>query len=310
MCTLLVLIVRRQYRSNIAYYYTTSVLPHFAQQRQFRQHHFHHDRYRRQSCNSTVIMSIMKIIDALDAAIAAASAPPTPLFKERVCATLMTDVIEVIEIAGSSSFRMVDNDVAILMDALMKAQGTDVFLTVLSLRNHHITDVGFSSICSSTVGGLGQPSKITGVLRVLDLEGNDIEGENMSELRLEHSHDCMLGKEHHLILPSKSSPISLQPSIFSYSPILTSPYLLIIILSCRIIEFESQSIGLRHWYDLSQCRTNQSFITITITQCLWFSSQYGHCVSNHITTEYITSFVAVKSSSHQVVALITALVPS
>jgi hypothetical protein len=162
----------------------------------------------------------MKIIDALDAAIAAASIPPTPLFKERVSATLMTDVVEVIEIAGSSSFRMVDNDVAILMDALMRAQGTDVFLTVLSLRNHHITDVGFSSICTSTVGGhtLGQPSTgITGVLRVLDLEGNDIEGKNMSELRLEHSHDCMLGNDHvlsslqpHLILTSFFSSCLLQ----------------------------------------------------------------------------------------------------
>ena len=142
----------------------------------------------------------LKLIDALDAAIAAASIPPTPLFKERVCASLLTtnNVVEVIEIAGSSSFRMVDNDVAILMDALSRAQGTDVFLSVLSLRNHNITDVGFSYICASTMGGhsQGQPSSgITGVLRVLDLEGNDIEGKNMSELRLENSHDCMIGKE-------------------------------------------------------------------------------------------------------------------
>ena len=137
----------------------------------------------------------MKLIDALDAAIASASTPPTPLFKERVCASLVTNVVEVIEIAGSSSFRMVDNDVAVLMDALTKAQGDDVFLSVLSLRNHNITDVGFSYICAATVGGQTQGQTTTGItLRVLDLEGNDIEGKNMSELRLENSHECMLGK--------------------------------------------------------------------------------------------------------------------
>ena len=163
----------------------------------------------------------MKLIDALDAAIASASTPPSPLFKERVCASLLTNVVEVIEIAGSSSFRMVDNDVAILMDALTRAQGTDVFLTVLSLRNHNITDVGFSHICASTVGAQGQPTTgITGVLRVLDLEGTDIEGKNMSELRLEHNHECMLGKNtdlavsnhisfiHSLILPLLLHPLS------------------------------------------------------------------------------------------------------
>ena len=137
----------------------------------------------------------MKLIDALDAAIASASTPPTPLFKERVCASLVTNVVEVIEIAGSSSFRMVDNDVAVLMDALTKAQGDDVFLSVLSLRNHNITDVGFSYICAAAVGGQTQGQTTTGItLRVLDLEGNDIEGKNMSELRLENSHECMLGK--------------------------------------------------------------------------------------------------------------------
>jgi len=235
----------------------------------------------------------MKIIDALDTAIAAASIPPTPLFKERVCATLMTDVIEVIDIAGSSSFRMVDNDVAILMDALLRAQGTDVFLTVLSLRNHNITDVGFSLICASTVGGhvFGQPTTgITGVLRVLDLEGNDIEGKNMAELRLEHSHDCMLGKNRTLPIVSR---------ILTPTPLIFPPFFSLTILSSyRIIESKSQSLGIGYWYDPCQCRTYQSIVTISVPQCLWFSSQYRHCIGDNVTTEYIASFAAVKSSSH------------
>jgi hypothetical protein len=136
-----------------------------------------------------------KFIEALDEAISSAEKAPSQALKQYVLPANAPSLamIESIEIAGSSLFRMADVDVFVLMDALSKAQGADVFLTTLSLRNHSITDIGLSHICAKTTlsssGSGGSSSAIK--LRTLDLEGNDIEGKNIADLRLESS-ECTL----------------------------------------------------------------------------------------------------------------------
>lgn len=134
----------------------------------------------------------IKFAEALDEAIASAAKAPSPFLKQHVfpANSPIPAMIQSIEISGSSSFRMVDADVFVLMDALAKAQGGDVFLIQLSLKNHNLTDVGLSHICAKTsLNGGGGQSSIK--LQILDLEGNDIEGKNVADLHLE-SGDCTL----------------------------------------------------------------------------------------------------------------------
>jgi len=137
-----------------------------------------------------------KLFDALDDAISAAPAPPSPLLKSAVVAAVAggdgagnNTIVEVLALTGTASLRLTDADVAVLVEALTQAHGDNVFLRTLSLRNHRITDDGFALICQKLVQG--PPGGVGATLRALDLEGNDIEGKNVGDLRLE-SQDCHL----------------------------------------------------------------------------------------------------------------------
>jgi hypothetical protein len=155
-----------------------------------------------------------KLFDALDDAISAAPAPPSPLLKSAVVAAVgggdgagNNTIVEVLALTGTASLRLTDADVAVLVEALTQAHGDNVFLRTLSLRNHRITDDGFALICQKLVQG--PPGGVGATLRALDLEGNDIEGKNVGDLRLE-SQDCHLEAlnlrypstaEHHKFFP-------------------------------------------------------------------------------------------------------------
>jgi hypothetical protein len=137
-----------------------------------------------------------KLFDALDDAISAAPTPPSPLLKLAVVAAVAggdgagnNTIVEVLALTGTASLRLTDADVAVLVEALTQAHGDNVFLRTLSLRNHRITDDGFALICQKLVQG--PPGGVGATLRALDLEGNDIEGKNVGDLRLE-SQDCHL----------------------------------------------------------------------------------------------------------------------
>ena len=112
-----------------------------------------------------------QLSDALDDAIAAAPSPLSPLLKSALTAGHNggNSIVEVVTVAGTAALRLTDADVAILVEALAQAQGENVFLRTLSLRNHRITDEGLAIICQKLVNG---PQS---TLRVLDVEGNDIE---------------------------------------------------------------------------------------------------------------------------------------
>jgi hypothetical protein len=231
-----------------------------------------------------------KLFDALDDAISAAPTPPSPLLKSAVVAAVAggdgagnNTIVEVLALTGTASLRLTDADVAVLVEALTQAHGDNVFLRTLSLRNHRITDDGFALICQKLV--LGPPGGVGATLRALDLEGNDIEGKGVGDLRLE-SLDC------HLEALNLRCPSTAEHHNASLSSLTSSSFF--------FSHTQPQPLDPRRGHGHRQRRPRQPFPAHAVPPRVRLSLEHRHRHRHHVAAKRHLALVAVGPPPSQV----------